>query len=221
MPDALGKTANIVSLTGGQNFRTFQEIEALHRAQLAAGALAHMPAGFLASFYRYLATRTDCAVFVAETEGRVAGFVAGSLHASGLLKSFLLAEPLRALGYGARLLLAPRLLFRITSLARYLAAGGRDSDMDERQLLSIAVHPDDLRSRVGTGLFSALSDWFRSRDAEDFGVIAAKTQTAALQFYRRCGAAEVGETRLGGLSSIRFRCALHPAAPDHRKALDS
>ena len=212
MPDALRKTAKIVRLDGGHDLRAFRQIEALHRAQLAAGALAHMPAGFLANFYRYLATRTDCAVFTAETEGRMAGFVAGTMHASGLLKSFLLAEPLWTLGYSVRLVLAPRLFFRIVSLARHLAAGGRDADMDERQLLSIAVDPGDLRSGVGTGLFSALRGWFRSQGAEDFGVIAAKTQTAALHFYRRCGAAEVGETRLGGLSSIRFRYALRPDA---------
>jgi ribosomal protein S18 acetylase RimI-like enzyme len=212
MPDALGKTAKIARLDGGQDVHTFLEIEALHRAQLAAGALSHMPAGFLASFYRYLATRTDCAVLVAETEDHVAGFVAGTLHATGLLKSFLLAEPLRTLGYSAQLLLAPRLLFRIVSLGRHLAASRWNSDMDERQLLSIAVDPDDLRSGVGTGLFNALCDWFRSRGAEDFGVIAAKTQTAALDFYKRRGAAEVGETRLGGLSSIRFRCVLRSDA---------
>ena len=212
MPDALGKTAKIARLEGGQDFRTFQQIEALHRAQLAAGALAHMPAGFLAHFYRYLATRIDCAVFTAEKEGRVVGFVAGTLHASGLLKSFLLAEPLRTLGYCVRLLLAPRLLFRVVSLARHLATGGRESDMDERQLLSIAVDPDDLRSGVGIGLFTALGGWFRSHGAEDFGVIAAKSQIAALHFYRHCGAAEIGETKLGGLSSIRFRYVLHSDA---------
>ena len=208
MPDARRKTANIAQLDGHEDFRTFQNIEALHRAQLSAGALAQMPAGFLANFYRYLATRTDCALFAAETQGRMAGFVAGTLHAPGLLKSFLLAEPLPSLGYGLRLLGAPRLFFRIVSLARQLGAGGRKSDMDERQLLSIAVDPADLRSGVGSGLFSALRGWFRSHAAEDFGVIAAKTQTAALHFYKRCGAAEIAETKLGGLSSIRFRYVL-------------
>jgi GNAT superfamily N-acetyltransferase len=209
MPDALGKTAKIARLDGAGDFRSFQQIEVLHRGQLAAGALAHMPAGFLAGFYRYIATRSDCAVFTAESEGRVAGFVAGTLHASGLLKSFLRAEPLPTLGYSVRLVLAPRLFCRIVSLARQLAAGGRDSNIDERQLLSIAVDPGDLRSGVATCLFNALREWFRSHGAEEFGIIAAATQTAALHFYRRCGAAEVGETTLGGLSSIRFRCTLH------------
>jgi Acetyltransferase (GNAT) family len=212
MPDVLGKTAKIARLDGGQDFRTFQQIEALHHAQLAAGALAHMPDGFLANVYRYLATRSDCAVFTAEKDGRVAGFVAGTLHASGLLKSFLLAEPLQTLGYCVRLLPAPRLFFRVASLARHLATGGGESDMDERQLLSIAVDPDDLRSGMGIGLFGALRDWFRSHGAEDFGVIAAKTQSGAPHFYRCCDAAEVGETRLGGLSSIRFRCVLRSDA---------
>ena len=63
--------------------------------------------------------------------------------------------------------------------------------MDERQLLSIAVDPVELRFGVGNGVFSPLCDWFRSCGAEDFGIIAAKTQTAALYFYRRRGATEV------------------------------
>ena len=83
--------------------------------------------------------------------------------------------------------------------------------MDERQLLSIAVDPRVGRSGVGTELFNALCDWFRSSGAEDFGIIASKTQTAALQFYNRCGAVKVGEMRLGGLNSIRFHYALPPA----------
>ena len=147
------------------------------------------------------------AVFAAEMQGRVAGFAAGTLHASGLLGSFVLAEPLSMVGYSARLLVTPLLLFRILSLARHLVSTGHEP-MDERQLLSIAVDPIELRSGVGTGVFSALCDWFRSCGAEDFGIIAAKTQTAALHFYRRRGATEVGETSLGGLSSIRFRCGL-------------
>src|SRR5262245_11535384 len=135
MPDVLGKTTRIARLDGGEAYRTFRQIEALHRAQLAAGALAHMPTDFLAGFYRHVATRPDCVVLIAETEGGLAGFAAGTLHASGLLRSFLLAEPLEMLRYCTRLLLAPRLLLRVVSLARHLV--GRQPDMDERQLLSI------------------------------------------------------------------------------------
>jgi ribosomal protein S18 acetylase RimI-like enzyme len=208
MPDTLGKTAKIARLEGGEDYHLFQDIEALHRVQLTAGALAHMPSGFLASFYRYLATRTDCVILTAEREGYLAGFVAGTLHASGLLTSFLTAQPLTTLGYCSRLVLRPRLLVRIIFLARYLVTGSRQSKMDERQLLSIAVDPGAIRSGVGTNLFVALCGWFRSRRVADFGIIAAKTQTAALHFYSRCGAVQVGETTLGGLSSIQFRCVV-------------
>jgi ribosomal protein S18 acetylase RimI-like enzyme len=169
-----------------------------------------MPKGFLASFYRYLVTRNDCVVLIAEKEGRVAGFAAGTLHASSLLKSFVLSEPLEMVSYSTSLLLDPRLLFRIFSLALNLAAKAEHSKMDERQLLSIAVDPRDGRSGLGTDLFNTLCDWFRSNGAEDFGIIAAKTQAAALQFYKRRGAVKVGEMTLGGLSSIRFHYALRP-----------
>jgi ribosomal protein S18 acetylase RimI-like enzyme len=211
MRDVLGKTVRIARLEGEVPRHTFREIEVLHRAQLVAGALAHMPDGFLANFYRYLVTRADCVVLIAEKEGRLAGFAAGALHASSLLKSFVLSEPLEMAGYCIRLLLDPRLLYRILSLALNLATNTQHSNMDERQLLSIAVDPLVGRSGVGTELFNALCDWFRSSGVEDFGIIAAKTQTAAVQFYDRRGAVKVGEMRLGGLDSIRFHYALPPA----------
>jgi ribosomal protein S18 acetylase RimI-like enzyme len=211
MPNAIGKTVKIARLEGGGDRRTFQEIEALHRAQLAAGTLAHMPTGFLASFYRYLANRTDCVVLTVEQGGRMSGFAAGTLHASGLLKSFAVAKPLEIVGYSAKLLLEVRLLFRVLSLAGHFVAGAKQSHMDERQLLSIAVDPGCSRLGMGTDLFNALCDWFRICGAENFGIIAARTQTAALQFYKRRGATEVGETRLAGLDSVCFRYVLHPA----------
>jgi ribosomal protein S18 acetylase RimI-like enzyme len=211
MPDTLGKTARIARLERADDHRTFREIEALHRVQLTAGALAHMPNGFLAGFYRYLVTRTDCVVLVAEKERGIAGFAAGTLHASSLLKSFVLSEPLEMAGYGGRLLLQPRLLFRLFSIALNLTGSAEQSTMDERQLLSIAVDPQDGRLGLGTDLFNALCDWFRSRGAQDFGIIAATTQTAALHFYHRRGAVKVGEMTLGGLSSIRFHYTLPSA----------
>jgi GNAT superfamily N-acetyltransferase len=82
--------------------------------------------------------------------------------------------------------------------------------MDERQLLSIAVDPSFIRSGVGTNLFTALRGWFPSRGVDDFGIIAAKTQSAAREFYSQCGAVNVGEMTLGGLSSIQFRCVVRP-----------
>jgi ribosomal protein S18 acetylase RimI-like enzyme len=210
MTCALGNTARIVNLDATTDYRTFQEIEALHRTELAAGALAHMPPGFLASFYRYLATRPDCVVVVAENEGHVTGFVAGTLQASILLKSFVFAKPLEMAGHGAKLLLDPRLLFRVVSLALNLVAGDKQSHLDDRQLLSIAVDPNSGRMGIGTELFKALCNWFRLRGARDFEIIAATTQAAALQFYQRRGAVVVGETTLGGLGSIRFRYVLRP-----------
>jgi hypothetical protein len=48
-----------------------------------------------------LIVSSHCAIFIAESEGRVAGFVAGACRRRASL-----AEPLRALGYGAQLLFA-------------------------------------------------------------------------------------------------------------------
>jgi GNAT superfamily N-acetyltransferase len=205
-----GNTAKIAKVNATEEHRTFREIEALHRTELAAGALAHMPPGFLASFYRYLANRNDCVVITAENEGRVVGFVVGTLHASSLLKSFVFAKPLETAKHGTRLMRAPRLLFRIISLALKLTSGDKQSHLDDRQLLSIAVDLGSSRLGIGTSLFNAVCEWFRLQGVSDFEIIAATTQTAALRFYKRCGAAEVGKTKLGGLDAVRFRYRSHP-----------
>lgn len=210
MVRAFGNTADIVKAIRPEDKRTFIEIEALHRAQLAAGALAHMPLGFLARFYSYLAGRPDSVVLTVEKQGRVAGFVAGTLHASGLLRSFLVAEPTTFLTYGLSLLLKPRLLSRVLSLMLHSAVRGKREGVDDCQLLSIAVVPDCGRSGVGTVLFGAICDWFRQRGADQFEIVAAKTQLAALSFYVRRGAAKVGETNLGGLNSVLFRHIIRP-----------
>ena len=72
--DGRGGAITITQLTGSEDCRVFREIEGLHRAQLAVGALAQMPQGFLASFYRFLAGEPESVLITAGRDGRFAGF---------------------------------------------------------------------------------------------------------------------------------------------------
>ena len=195
----------LAKLTGAEDGKIYAQIAAMHRRQLAAGALAHFPERFLANFYCYTAKRADCAIFVVQDRDRVIGFVAGTTQSSGLLASFAVTSPIEMVRSGLSLLLKPQILGRVTSLLLFITAGTRRSRFGDCQLLSIAVASENERCGFGSALFAALCGWFRSVGATSFEIIAATTQTSALQFYRRHGANEVGHAALGGLEAIILR----------------
>ena len=205
MSTAPETSRRIVRVREDGDLRVFNDIARLHRNRLAAGALAQMTEGFLASFYHYLASRNDCVVFVALKDKNVSGFIAGTKSGSTLLRSYALSDPAGTIKHGAVLLLRPRLLLRIVSLIFFLLRGETNDRISDSQLLSIAVNCTDSRTGVGADLFEALSCWFREMYSTSFDIIVAETQTAAIKFYKRCGAVIIGQTELGGLHSIHFR----------------
>jgi GNAT superfamily N-acetyltransferase len=202
MPPIFEPGMHVTKLRGAEDTRIYGQIGQLHRKQLAAGALAHFPNRFLASFYRYLARRDDCAVFAVEKQGHVIGFVAGTIQSSGLLPSFAMESPIEMMRSSIALMFEPRLLGRIISLLFFMATRVKRSHLGECQLLSIAVASDNGRSGVGSALFVALCQWFRSVGVTSFEIIAATTQAPALQFYKRRGAVEIDRAVLGGLESL-------------------
>jgi GNAT superfamily N-acetyltransferase len=193
---------HVTKLTGAEDTRIYGQIGALHRRQLAAGALAHFPDRFLATFYRYLARRDDCVVFVMEKQDQVIGFVAGTLRSSGLLTSFAMEFPVEMMRSSILLMFELRLLGRIISLLFFMVTQAKRSHFGGCQLLSIAVASDNERAGVGSALFVALCRWFRSFSVTSFEIIAATTQVSALQFYKRHGAIEIERAVLGGLESL-------------------
>jgi GNAT superfamily N-acetyltransferase len=199
---------HLTRLIGIEDASLYRQIGALHREQLAAGVLAQFPERFLAGFYRYLANQADCVVFTMQDQDRVVGFATGTMRASGLLVSFVMASPIEVMRLSIPLIFKPRVLGRVLSLLSFMMMGAERSYYGDRQLLSIAVLSANERSGVGAALFAALCGWFQSVGAMSFDIIAATTQTSALQFYKRHGATEIGHAVLGGLDSFIFRHVL-------------
>jgi ribosomal protein S18 acetylase RimI-like enzyme len=182
----------------------FIAIGDLHRTQLSAGALAHMPIAFLARFYRMLAESDDCCVMALVRDrlgqpSRLEAFVAGSIASHGLLQRLVRRHTVATLLDGFCLLAAPRQLFRVIEILRQMRSN--TLGIDEAQLLSIAVAANQKREGHATRLFAALSQWFFQQGRAHFHIIASDTQQAALAFYRKEGAVVVGTMDLGGLNS--------------------
>lgn len=189
----------------------FAEIEALHRRQLSAGALAHMPRGFLSRFYLMLAESEDCCVIAAvqktpDDTFSVRAFVAGSIASSTLRRRLLTSSPIAILFDGIRLLAKPSLFARVVGISRKM--NRIEAQVDENQLLSIAVAPESARTGLGQQMVAELGRWFVDKGQSSYDLIASDTQTAALAFYDKLGAQTIGKTDLGGLNSFVLRVNL-------------
>ena len=197
----------IVRLTGREPDPLFSAIETLHRAELSAGALAHMPHGFLRRFYRHMAAQHDLVVLAALEDRRVVGFVSGSVveaRFSSLIERFARSHPRTLIAAAFRLMAHPAAVLRLASLSRSLMRG--PAPISGPQLLSIAVYRAEVARGVGRQLFEALSTEFMRRGVREFNVIAAHTQVSAIAFYNRCGCIPTSQVVLGDLPCTVFRC---------------
>jgi ribosomal protein S18 acetylase RimI-like enzyme len=172
----------------------------LHADQIAGGFLSFLGVGFLTRLYRRISRSPHAFLLVAEAEGRVVGFVAGSGDVRGLYRSFLWHD-----GVVAALSVAPRLVRRwrlaLETLRHGSADGGGQGEGVE--LLAIAVEPGHQGAGIGGGLVGAFLDQVeQGRDRAAY-VVVASDNAGAIGLYRRAGFAVDQEFELhSGSSSL-------------------
>src|SRR5262245_56545092 len=113
----------IVRLTGVEHESVFSAMETLHREELSAGTLAHMPHGFLRRFYMYMAAQRDLDVLGAFNGARIVGFVSGSFvdaHLFRLVRQFASSNPGTMVAVALRLVGRPTDTLRLIRLASSL-----------------------------------------------------------------------------------------------------
>jgi ribosomal protein S18 acetylase RimI-like enzyme len=183
----------------------------LHADQIAGGFLSFLGAGFLTRLYRRISLSPDSFLLVAEADGRVVGFVAGSGDVRGLYRSFLWHD-----GAAAALSVAGRLLRRWRLAVETLRHGSGDGGGKGEgvELLAIAVEP----GRQGAGIGGALVGAFLERvdQGPDHAayVVVAGDNAGAIGLYRRAGFAVAQEFELhsGASSLLMQRHRPDPAA---------
>ncbi len=153
----------------------------LHAEQISEGFLSLLGPGFLRRLYGRI-TRTDGSfLLVADADGRVVGFVAGSADVGGLYRSFIRHDGLRA-GLEA----AGRLLGNWRRVIETLRHGSGDGAGRGRgtELLAIAVDGD----AQGTGVGGLLVDAFLAEvvrgGAGSAYVVVASGNDGAIRLYR-------------------------------------
>jgi ribosomal protein S18 acetylase RimI-like enzyme len=156
----------------------------LHAEQIAEGFLSLLGPGFLRRLYGRI-TRTDGSfLLVAEVDGQVVGFVAGSADVGGLYRSFIRHDGLRA-GLGA----AGPLIRNWRRVLETLRHGSGDGAGRGRgtELLAIAVDGDAQGAGVGGVLVADfLAEVVRGGGRSAY-VVVASDNGGAIRLYQRAG----------------------------------
>jgi len=175
-------------------------VASLHAEQIPGGFLALLGPDFLARLYRRIGRDSGSFLLVADVDGRVAGFIAGSSDVRALYRAFLVHDGLAAvLGAARRLLGEWR---RVIETLRHGAPGATGTGRGT-ELLAVAVDPAFRGRRIGARLVDAFLAQVRADTGRAAYVVVAADNAPAVGLYRSAGFAEVGDFELhAGTTSL-------------------
>jgi ribosomal protein S18 acetylase RimI-like enzyme len=165
----------------------------LHSGQIRGGFLSLLGPSFLSHLYRRICLSPGSFLMVAEDNGGVVGFVAGSADVGALYRDFLVHDGLRVAWASAG-----RLLRHWRSALETLRHGtGSDGPRGSGvELLAIAVDPGRQGEGVGESLIRAFLDRATGDGRDAAHVVVAADNVGAVRFYGRAGFVVAGRFEL-------------------------
>jgi ribosomal protein S18 acetylase RimI-like enzyme len=154
----------------------------LHARLIAEGFLSSLGPRFLSHLYGRIARCDGSFLLVAETDGTIIGFIAGSTALGRLYRNFLLHDGLAAA------MSAP--LGLVTALPRVLETlrhGRGGAAHDGAELLAVAVDPEWRGRHVGRQLVEGFLGELHDRGVGAAHVVVGAENAAAIAMYRRSG----------------------------------
>ena len=181
----------------------------LHAGQIHEGFLASLGPRFLGRLYRRVPQVPGSFLLVLEIEGRIVGFLAGSVDVGALYRQFLIRDGAFAVfGCAWRLVRSPR---RVFETLRH----GTSEDQDEPELLAVALDPGARGLGGGRVLVEGFLTEIARRGRSTAHVVVASRNHRAVALYRRTGFAVVERFELhrGSESLLMRHSASLPGNP--------
>lgn len=167
----------------------------LHISGISTGFLPQLGEKFLVMMYEAIATDQRCVLEVHRAEGKVVGFVAGSVGLKEV-RAALLGQPLRL---AMALLPALNSFERVTKLAQTALHVRRKkpvANCPDAELLSIVVSDEHQRKGIAKLLYLQLAEKFLSRGERAFCIVVGGQLAAAHNFYLAMGAKVLSEIQI-------------------------
>lgn len=158
----------------------------LHAASITTAFLSTLGIGFLTRLYKTIRRDKGSVLYVAESDGEVNAFVAGTVHTGWMYRRVLFTN---FLSLGLPLLkksLNMRILKKIIETIRY--GMHKDAEVEIKpELLAIAVSGKDRGSGIGKKLVNNLETFFIKHGIKRYRVVTFADNKGANWFYISCG----------------------------------
>jgi ribosomal protein S18 acetylase RimI-like enzyme len=186
---------------------------ALHATQITQGFLSLLGPRFLRRLYRRISRTPHSFLLVADTQGTVSGFIAGSTDVAGLYRSFLLRD-----GVPAALESAGPLISGWRRAIETLGHGSSGGEGVGRgaEVLAMAVDPACQGRGVGRMLMTSLLVELGTRGCDAAHVVIGVDNVGAVALHEQAGFVTVDRIELhSGTESLLMQWDRRPSAdPD-------
>ena len=166
-----------------------ESVAELHAESIKTGFLSQLGTSFLKELYRAIGKQPGACVLVAESDGKVNGFIAGTIDTGNLYKSMLAKNWYRFFIPLVRFILNPIAVYKITETLLYGLRQGRSTLKQEiynAELLSISVHASTRGKGTGKALIQELETFFHSKGISGYKVVTFAHDQRSNKFYKSC-----------------------------------
>jgi len=183
----------------------FNQIANLHKQEISQGSIAKWGLRAVSELYRFVAAHSRSFIFIAQAEGRVIGFIAGSESTRSLYIDFLKSNFIKNLILFLPEVLSPRRFYKAVETLMYPSRRKSAHEVPEPEILNFCVDHHTQGAGMGGRLFGALLAEFQKRGIQKLGIITGSNQKSAQRFYEKRGAQRLGEAELhSGVKSVTY-----------------
>ncbi len=210
MPGSAEGSAVIREVWDPNDWRAVDAVTDLHFGAFQEGVTTQLGRKYVYNYYLSIITEEPCSLWVAESNGRIVGFLAGSIdrHDFDLLSR---SGTICVLAAWRLLTLRLSVFAALRALKKRKLSRGFD---DQAELLSIVVAPEARRSGLGRQLLESWTDRVRSSSLSTFVVFTDNPE--GLQFYEKHGGHRLFRFQMRSVASACFRFDASPGRKPSR-----
>ena len=166
-------------------------VAAMHHTGLPDSFLTLLGAPFLQVLYRRIVASPGSLLVVADLDGQVVGFVAGTEDTGLLYRDFVRRDGLKAGAVAApRAVRHARRVVETLTYSRRATTG--ETPLPPAELLSLVVAGSARERGVGAALVRHLQADLRARGVDAVRVVVAADNASAVRLYRSCDFSDAG-----------------------------